>query len=140
MNPIYCFTYASSTHYTGYMIIFFLSYCTRNLAHNAVNTHSQSLMHRKCTCTRPVRQMPFGVTTLKIAQIFDDFVHECTQIYHATSSVNVFTSVTTYKTIVIVYAASIQRPPDTITNELWKRDSKMREGQACEKHHTILQS
>ena len=45
---------------------FSLSSCTRNLAHNAVNTRSQSLLHRKCTCTRPVRQMPFGVTTLKI--------------------------------------------------------------------------
>ena len=45
---------------------FFLSSCTRKLAHNAVNTRSQSLMHRKCTCTRPVRQMHFGVTTLKI--------------------------------------------------------------------------
>ena len=46
---------------------FFLSSCTRNMAHNAVNTRSQSLLHRTCTCTRPVRQMPFGVTILKIA-------------------------------------------------------------------------
>ena len=45
---------------------FFLSSCTRNMAHNAVNTRSQSLLHRKYTCTRPVRQMPFGVTSLKI--------------------------------------------------------------------------
>ena len=50
---------------------FFLSSCTRNMAHNAVNTRSQSLLHRKYTCTRPVRQMPFGVTTLKI----EDTVH-----------------------------------------------------------------
>ena len=47
---------------------FFLSSCTRNMAHNAVNTRSQSLLHRKYTCTRPVRQMPFGVTTLKIEE------------------------------------------------------------------------
>ena len=45
---------------------FFRSSCTRNLAQNAENTRSQSLLHRKCTCTRPVRQMPFGVTPLKI--------------------------------------------------------------------------
>ena len=36
---------------------FFLSSCTRNLAHNAVNTRSQSLLHRKCTCIRPVRHI-----------------------------------------------------------------------------------
>ena len=47
---------------------FFLSSCTRNMAHNAVNTRSQSLLHRKYTCTRPVRQRPFGVTTLKIEE------------------------------------------------------------------------
>ena len=45
---------------------FFQSSCTRNLAHSAVNTPSLSLLHRKRTCTRPVRQMHFGVTTLKI--------------------------------------------------------------------------
>ena len=45
---------------------FFLSSCIRNLAHNAVNTRSKSLLHRKCMCTRPLRQMPLGVTTLKM--------------------------------------------------------------------------
>ena len=48
---------------------FFLSSSTRNMAHNAVNTRSQSLLHRKYTCTRPVRQMPFGVTSLKIEDL-----------------------------------------------------------------------
>ena len=38
---------------------FFLSSCIRNMSHNAVNTRSQILLHRKFTCTRPVRQMPF---------------------------------------------------------------------------------
>ena len=36
------------------------------MAHNAVNTRSQSLLHQKYTCTRPGRQMPFGVAALKI--------------------------------------------------------------------------
>ena len=45
---------------------FFLSSCTHNFFHNAVNTISQSLLHRKCTCTCPVWQMPFGVKRLKI--------------------------------------------------------------------------
>ena len=40
--------------------------CIRNMSHNAVNTRSQILLHRKFTCTLPVRQMPFGITTLKI--------------------------------------------------------------------------
>ena len=53
-------------HPTHGLFCFILSSCTRNMAHNVVNTRSQSLLHRKYTCTRPVRQMPFGVTTLKI--------------------------------------------------------------------------
>ena len=66
----YCVTSLGSTHFPSCsshtVITFFLSSCTRNMAHNAVNTRSQSLLNRKYTCTRPVRQMPFGVTTLKI--------------------------------------------------------------------------
>ena len=29
-------------------------------SHNGVNARSQSRTHRQCTCTRPVRQLPFG--------------------------------------------------------------------------------
>ena len=36
----------------------FLSPYTRNLAHNAVNTCSQSLLYRKCMCTCPVPTTP----------------------------------------------------------------------------------
>ena len=67
-HGLFCFIV--STHFSIMFIphckYFFLSSCTRNMAHNAVNTRSQSLLHRKYTCTRPVRQMPFGVTRLKI--------------------------------------------------------------------------
>ena len=66
----YCVTSLGSTHFSIMFIphckYFFLSSCTRNMAHNAVNTRSQSLLHRKYTCTRPVWQMPFGVKRLKI--------------------------------------------------------------------------
>ena len=72
-HGLFCFILCYlSWGYTFYIMFiphckyFFLSSCTRNMAHNAVNTRSQSLLHRKYTCTRPVRQMPFGVTTLKI--------------------------------------------------------------------------
>ena len=72
-HGLFCFILCYlSWVYTFYIMFiphckyFFLSSCTRNMAHNAVNTRSQSLLHRKYTCTRPVRQMPFGVTTLKI--------------------------------------------------------------------------
>ena len=58
--------YTFSIMFIPHCKYFFLSSCTRNMAHNAVNTRSQSLLHRKYTCTRPVRQMPFGVTSLKI--------------------------------------------------------------------------
>ena len=58
--------YTFSIMFISHCKYFFLSSCTRNMAHNAVNTRSQSLLHRKYTCTRPVWQMPFGVTTLKI--------------------------------------------------------------------------
>ena len=70
----YCVTSLGSTHFSIMFIphckYFFLSSCTRNMAHshNAVNTHSQSLLHRKYTCTRPVRQMPFRVKRLKIEE------------------------------------------------------------------------
>ena len=70
----YCVTSLGSTHFSIMFIphckYFFLSSCTRNMAHshNAVNTRSQSLLHRKYTCTRPVRQMPFGVKRLKIEE------------------------------------------------------------------------
>ena len=60
--------YTFSIMFIPHCKYFFLSSCTRNMAHNAVNTRSQSLLHRKYTCTRPVRQMPFGVTSLKIHQ------------------------------------------------------------------------
>ena len=67
-HGLFCFIV--STHFSIMFIphckYFFLSSCTRNMAHNAVNARSQSLLHRKYTCTRPVRQMPFGVTRLKI--------------------------------------------------------------------------
>ena len=72
-HGLFCFilcylswVYTFSIMYIPHCKYFFLSSCTRNKAHNAVNTRSQSLLHRKYTCTRPVRQMPFGVTTLKI--------------------------------------------------------------------------
>ena len=58
--------YTFSIMFIPHCKYFFLSSCTRNMAHNAVNTRPQSLLHRTCTCTSPVRQMPFGVTTLKI--------------------------------------------------------------------------
>ena len=58
--------YTCSIMFIPHCKYFFLSSCTRNLAHSVVKTHSQSLLHRKCTCTRPVRQMPFGITSLKI--------------------------------------------------------------------------
>ena len=58
--------YTFSIMFIPHCKYFFLSSCTRNMPHNAVNTRSQSLLHRKYTCTRPVRQMPFGVTSLKI--------------------------------------------------------------------------
>ena len=61
--------YTFSIMFIPHCKYFFLSSCTRNMAHNAVNTRSQSLLHRKYMCTRPVRQMPFGVTTLKIEDI-----------------------------------------------------------------------
>ena len=70
----YCVTSLGSTHFSIMFIphckYFFLSSCTRNMAHshNAVNTRSQSLLHRKYTCTRPVRQMPFRVKRLKLAR------------------------------------------------------------------------
>ena len=60
--------YTFSIMFIPHCKYFFLSSCTRNMAHNAVNTRSQSLLHRKYTCTRPVRQMPFGVTSLKIEE------------------------------------------------------------------------
>ena len=66
--------YTCSIMFIPHCKYFFLSSCTRNMAHNAVNTRSQSLLHRKYTCTRPVRQMPFGVTTLKI--------EDCTPVNH----------------------------------------------------------
>ena len=60
--------YTFSIMFIPHCKYFFLSSCTRNMAHshNAVNTHSQSLLHRKYTCTRPVRQMPFRVKRLKM--------------------------------------------------------------------------
>ena len=58
---------------------FFLSSCTLNMAHNAVNTRPQSLLHRKCPCTRPVRQMPFGVTSLKIQAFSVSSERHCCQ-------------------------------------------------------------
>ena len=36
------------------------------ISHNDVNTRSLSRTHRQCTCTRPVRQMPFRVKRLKM--------------------------------------------------------------------------
>ena len=57
--------YTFSIMFIPHCKYFCISSCTRKLVHNAVNTRSQSLLHRTCTCTRPVRQMPFGVTTLK---------------------------------------------------------------------------
>ena len=72
-HGLFCFilcylswVYTFSIMFIPHCKYFFLSSCTRNMAHNAVNTRSQSLLHRRYTCTRPVRQMPFGVTTLKI--------------------------------------------------------------------------
>ena len=44
---------------------FFQSSCPQNLAHNAVNTCTHSILHQKCTCTRSVRQMPLGIKRLK---------------------------------------------------------------------------
>ena len=75
-HGLFCFilcylswVYTFSIMFIPHCKYFFLSSCTRNMAHNAVNTRSQSLLHRKYTCTRPVRQMPFGVTTLKIEDL-----------------------------------------------------------------------
>ena len=72
-HGLFCFilcylswVYTFSIMFIPHCKYFFLSSCTRNMDHNAVNTRSQSLLHRKYTCTRQVRQMPFGVTTLKI--------------------------------------------------------------------------
>ena len=69
-HGLFCFilcylswVYTFSIMFIPHCKYFFLSSCARNMAHNAVNTRSQSLLHRKYTCTRPVRQMPFGVTT-----------------------------------------------------------------------------
>ena len=45
---------------------FFFFFFFFNLAHNAVNALSRSPIHQNCTCTRPVRLMPFRVTILKI--------------------------------------------------------------------------
>ena len=45
----------------------------------AVNTRPQSLLHRKCPCTRPVGQMPFGVTTLKIQAFSVSSERHCCQ-------------------------------------------------------------
>ena len=74
-HGLFCFilcylswVYTFSIMFIPHCKYFFLSSCTRNMAHNAVNTRSQSLMHRKYTCTRPVRPMAFGVTTLKIEE------------------------------------------------------------------------
>ena len=68
---LFCVTSLGPTHFPSCsshtVNTFFLRSCTRNLAHNAVNTRSQSLLHRKSTCTRPVR-LPFLVTTLKIEE------------------------------------------------------------------------
>ena len=75
---LFCVTYLEPTHFpsrSSHTLNTFLSSCTQNLAHNAVNTCSQSLLHRKCTCIRPVRQMPFGVTTLKIEVCPSKFHH-----------------------------------------------------------------
>ena len=74
-HGLFCFilcylswVYTFSIMFIPHCKYFFLSSCTRNMAHNAVNTRSQSLLHRKYMCTRPVRQMPFGVTSLKNCQ------------------------------------------------------------------------
>ena len=74
-HSLFCFilcylswVYTFSIRFIPHCKYFFLSSCTRNMAHNAVNTRSQSLLRRKYTCTRPVRQKPFGVTTLKIEE------------------------------------------------------------------------
>ena len=68
-HGLFCFilcylswAYTFSIMFIPHCKYFFLSSCTRNMVHNAVNTRSQSLLHRKYTCTRPVRQMHFGVT------------------------------------------------------------------------------
>ena len=79
-NGLFCFilcylswAYTFSMMFIPHCKYFFLSSCTRHMAHNPVNT--ESLLHRKYTCTRPVRQMRFGVTILKILNIEDPLYH-----------------------------------------------------------------
>ena len=63
----YCVTSLGSTLFSIMFIphckYFFLSSCTRNMAHshNAVNTRSQSLLHRKYTCTRGQPTIYFAI-------------------------------------------------------------------------------
>ena len=63
---LFCVTFTFSIMFIPHCKYFFPSSCTRKLAHNAVNTCSQSLLHQTCMSTSPVQQMPFVVTTLKI--------------------------------------------------------------------------
>ena len=74
--------YAFSIMLIPHCKYFVLSSCTRNMAHNAVNTRSQSLLHRKCTCTRPVRQIPFWGHHIEDWNLFSDqfaYLHHIVQ-------------------------------------------------------------
>ena len=62
-------------------ISFTLSYLFVNIEnihiHNTtVNTRSQSLLRQKWTCTRPARQMRFGVTSLNIEDLKPEHSHQ----------------------------------------------------------------
>ena len=64
------YTFSScSSHIVNFFFFKVLAHRIWLISHNAVNTRSQSRTLRQCTCTRPVRQMPFRAQTIEDEKI-----------------------------------------------------------------------
>ena len=66
--PLHYTFLSCSSHIVNTFLSFFFKVLAPGIwliSHNDVNTRSLNRTHRQCTCTRPVRQMPFRVKRLK---------------------------------------------------------------------------